>query len=434
MVRALPLTPGGRRPPGVTLLEILVAVAVLAVGLATIFQVFPMGFAASAKGSAQTTAYELAARKLEDVRNNYLFGGIPGDYCDYYKYWGKRDAPNPDGATYARVNTAEQYRTFGTSAPECNYFYRVDCVPVLDPGRKYLEVPFSTDAGTTWRGFATLYRITVTVRGPLRTIAEAQDAQWGTNLSLQKGAIEVRLVTYVGNKALGDCLLTTDPAVDDPGSTGMKFCRSDAGPLDVYKPDSLLVKGLYDTDAYPYPYLENFTVFNGVTLSYTEDKDTGPAVYTADGVAALNRWTNLPTTYNYSNFSRYPMQGTGENVYGLDNVLIFCPTSAGTSATSFVAESNKIVGIYPPSVSPNTSTKYWRIDLLHRLYCGDGDNSVRTTGRLMDGTWNTVTGSTYFKNTATGSNRYGYPVGTSASKAWSGGTRVRFLMTLERRS
>ncbi|NMA28829.1 MAG: hypothetical protein GX934_13820 [Burkholderiales bacterium] len=466
MVRALPLSRGGTRASGVTLLEILVAVAVLAVGLSTIFQIFPMGFAASAKSSAQTTAYELAARKLEDVRTNHLFGGIP---TDTDMYWGSLNAPNPDGNAFAAVNTDKAFRAFpGDKVPERNFFYRIHCIPVVDPPPprvaltdlrppKYLEYPHRLNPASTstwanqWRGFATMYRVTVTVRGPLKNLAEAQDDQWANSLS-RKGAIEVKLVTYVANKKLGDALLAIDPNCAYENS-------SLTPPLAAYGPEGVHSKPIRDGDftAGPSspatrtlgadfihivgpdggnPFPENFTVLDFNTLTPTERNDTGPTVVVKVGGVGVpqNRTTYLSSGYHIPQKS-HQMWGSGLNRTGMDNVLIVYEYSPG----KFIAESNKIVAIHPPGTYNDafvygTSNELWRLDLYNPLIASDGDFRGRhgsgddTNGlssRLIDNTWDSDSALR-----GTGS-KYGYP-------AWKDGsaplkcTRVRFLMRLEK--
>ncbi len=463
MVRTLPLSHGTRRSPGVTLLEILVAVAVLAAGLSTIFQIFPMGFAASAKSSAQTTAFELAARKLEDVRNNHLFGGVPTagsgppGPADNWKYWGALDAPNPDGTTYQAVNTNFQFVSFSaTQAPEKSFFYRVDCVPVQDPARKYLEMPCRGTAknvygeetyegvasANVWRGFASLYRVTVTVRGPLRSQAEAQDAQWTNNTVLQKGAVQVQLVTYVANKNLGDALLAVDP-VDTHENSGTnggdKPVRNGTFPNAYPAPGSnyIYIKGIDPANGY-YPFPENFTVFNRRALSLYETDDAGPTLVDgADDSGFTDYTARLRHEIAWINVGTYPtsLHGMGANEVGLDNILIFCWTTGGSgpgsTAAGYLAESNKVVALHPPGVAPNQSTLYWRVDLLHNLIIRDGDYTGRTSP-LMDGAY------TSDKAIDPGnSGKFNYKVGTYTGTPGSGtygGTRVRFLMRMERRS
>lgn len=399
MVREVPLSARGRgsRPRGVTLLEILVAVAVLGVGLATIFQIFPMGFAASAKSAATTLAFELASQKLEEIRNNHLFGGIPGTASadDLYFYWGNKEAPNPDKSAFTEVNTNGQYRAFSTtSVPEKNYFYRVDCLPVIDPARKYAEFPYtvSTSSGNLSRGFATMYRISVTVRGPLQSLAEAADDQWQNNALLKKGAVQVQLATYVANKALGDALLQCEPGM----GRNAKFLPVARDTTD----DSNIIHVLGIGQDYPFP--ENFTVFQAGGLSDPERMDTGPTIYdpatgrSADVVNGMNR-------------------------YGLDNVLIF--ESAGPGR--YIAESNKIIAIYAPDEVGNRSTTYWQFNLLNRLYARDNDYPARVSegsAYLLDSTYD---------GEATGpGGKIGYSEG-SVSGGNITGARIRFLMKLE---
>src|SRR5690606_20277456 len=113
------------------------------------------------------------------------------------EYWGSEVAPNPDGTAFVEVFTNGNYRQFSsTSSPEKNYFYRVEAMPVIDPGMKFLrELPYEEDG--IHKGFATMWRLTVTVRGPLQTVAEAQEDAWANNILLRKKAVEAKLATYV---------------------------------------------------------------------------------------------------------------------------------------------------------------------------------------------------------------------------------------------
>ena len=93
-----------RYPRGVTLLEILVAVGVMAFAISAIMQIFPVGFADSTRASYLAIAYELAGQKMEEIRGMYLFGGDPdvdikssasatNSYKDTYKFFGHRTHP-----------------------------------------------------------------------------------------------------------------------------------------------------------------------------------------------------------------------------------------------------------------------------------------------------------------------------------------------------
>lgn len=406
MVREVPLSRARRREAGVTLLEILVAVAVLAVGLATIFQIFPMGFAASSKSASQTIAYELAAQKMEDARNNFLFGGIPnGTAAQKYLYYGSTVAPNPDLTTYKEVNTNGAYQEFSTtSVPEKNYYYKIECDPVIDPARKYQEFPFQ-QGGDNTRGFATMYRITVTVRGPVQTKAEAQDPVFGAGLA-RKGSVQVKLATYVANKTMPEAKLAQDITVRR--KTGSTYDMMPGVERNI-----IFVTGAGSTDPYPYP--ENFTVLNRFYLTPNEILDTGPTIVDPSNSLPQNNFENL-------------------NVLGLDNIVLVRPKPAG-STTNFVAESNKVIAIYGPD-DPGRSTNFpttnspnvWQLTLLKDLYGRDNDFPTRSTATTSGGYGSTKLADLTYDGdsvlTTNGVNEtYGYPAGT----------QVRGLMHLERR-
>lgn len=355
MARPLP-RPG--RPAGVTLLEILVAVSVLAIGLGTVFQVFPMGFAASSLSKSKTIAYELAARKLEDVRASALFGGITGgSAADRYRYWGNPNAPNPDpvATDYRMVNTNGLFKAFSsTSNPEKNFFYRVECAPVVDPALR-----FAREQAYQGGGFTTMWRIVVTVRGPLQTVAEAQEAVWSENTLLRKGAAEAKLATYVANKRLGYAVLATNLLAHPTGG--------------VNNPRSVLIQA--PAGGYPSP--ENFTVFylTGLRLadSLIEVADTGP-------FEVLDRYGGPAAGVTF-----------GLNQLGLDNVVLYHETDTGGG--TYVAESNKIIAIYEPGAPRpahvTASSTFWALELLNPVGFRDQDYSTRAG--LLDRTFNDST-------------------------------------------
>lgn len=485
MVQIKAAIKNSRRPAGVTLLEILIAIAIMAIGLGTVFQVFPMGFAASNKSSAQAVAYELAAQKLEQARGSHMFGGVPESVSsaadkarDRYRYWGKINAPNPDPNPddYNEVITNGEYKAFSeTAVPEKHYFYKVESFPVVDLKRKYLEYPHkydnsesSTYGGDDWRGFATMYRLTVTVRGPLSNITFAADSEWPKH---NKGAVEAKLSTMIANKRLGHALLAKAVCVRRKGTAALReegpgfytasgYFETSGTPKDqamAHYRDlskayttytrSIWVKGLYGD----YPFPEDFTVFNSPLLTNMEKIDGGPTVVVASGggsYAPLNRSQRQLFKYYEGSINPapsvpateagtvheqvkafWPFNGVndspGLNSLGLDNIVIFKSVSDNNSAP-FVAETNKLIGMVAPGEGDNQSATYWRFDLLHHIYGRDGDYPGRAVP-IMDNVFN---GDCNAGTAAIVKNYYGYPVGNMVSGVPTGG-QVKFLMKLE---
>jgi len=276
----------------------------------------------------------------------------------------------------------------------------------------------------------------------LKAREEAEDAQWENSLA-QKGAVEAKLITYVANKGLGDALLAIDPnctfETTASGSYGppdvpSKPIREGALPDGSPAPGADYVHIVGLDGGYPFP--ENFTVFRHfvnpvdgaprrVSLSLYEFEDTGPTVVVAGEVKRREEYlTNVSYTKR--------LNGLGQNLTGLDNVVIFCDTKNG----GFIAESNKVIAIHPPGTLTDGysgNNQLWRLDLLNPLIISDGDFPLRKDDSLrrsplLDETTDLETENNEFQNGNNG--KFGYPVGQVSGGSITG-TRVRFLMRLE---
>ncbi|MBQ7503686.1 prepilin-type N-terminal cleavage/methylation domain-containing protein [bacterium] len=496
---------------GVTLLEILVSVAVLAVGLGIAFQVFPMGFAVSAKSKNLSLAYELAAKRLEEARGRVLFGGNRANTSitnGERSFYGNLRAPNPEAAgetAYSQVNTNGQWIPCGTTGtPEAFYYYKVDCIPVIDTRGLYAEFPHyykddnsfrpDTMAGTApWTdnaynsgnvladGFASMYRITVTVRGPFppptnglnaNALAaqsnRASDTVFNTLDDTSKHALsEAVLSTIVANSRLGDGLLAKEITLRYPNSV-----KSHVSGLGQRYP---VTNGLVNNVIYVKGYggtgaslrAENFTLLFTPNLTSMELDDTGPTIVSSAVAAGgtltsleqlVDRSTGIDEKYKAnahykslfgSNLTSSAksvalMDGTycGTNLYNMDNIVIFCPTYAKSYAHNsctfnnggWVAESNKLWRMTPPNAAGNTES-YWKFELVNELFGRDGDyttgvnknsgygnGTVSREGYLMD--------KVFDGDILLSSGYIGYPVGSGSGSGITG-TRVRSLVTIE---
>ncbi|MGM9999479.1 MAG: prepilin-type N-terminal cleavage/methylation domain-containing protein [Candidatus Bruticola sp.] len=462
-----------KRRRGVTLIEILVAVAILAIGFGTVFQVFPMGYAAAAKGKNLNIAYELASRRLEEARGYVLFGGNPtnGNALSSFAYWGS-GAPAPDGTTYKAVSTNGNFVAFSTStAPENKYFYKIDCLPVVDNRRLYLEFPArrtgtkspihyngsyaaATEvADTANAGFASMFRLTVTVRGPLPSADLAADDEF---VNYSEGAVEAILSTMVCNENLGDALLASNMVlrnasygrVGDDATGGLAGVATYAGTPrrgpTVSNLNKVLIKGFTQTNPHP----ENFTVLNVANLTPTELADTGPSILDSAGAAAVGRSRFANDAYydpSYGKYNPYYKDKTGSqfsaqelietNILGLDNVMIYSPSLAVGGSTykhsacswtggGWIAESNKIHRLLPPGAGGNPSSSYWCLELVNDLIGRDGDSPSKAGAALMDMKFD---GDIYLGSSTV----VGYTAGSCDSSGNVFGTRVRTLVRIE---
>ena len=378
----------GGRCRGVTLLEIVIAAAILAVGLGTCLQVFPMGYAAATKAKNGTVAYELASKRLEIARSYALFGQSGKTGVD--SSFGNVLAPNPDG-NYKEVNTGGQFIACGSSSPENRFFYKVDCLPVVDSQRLYKEYPYSKPetrsnyrmkvAGTTGdldantsgelavdvatgsgqEGFASMYRITVTVRGPLLKAEQASDANWG---SYSSGASEAVLSTMVANTYLGDALLAQDIRVTRDGSQfreihEVPYKSGDRDKIFRHNYTYLYSRTMAFRDARYHDlnklwvkpisgkmHPENFSVLEPAQLSVVELADTGPSV-----IGCMD-----PTNWEWINNESQSGVGSGE-FGGLTNAF------GATKNTKKVACLNRRAFV------SNSNTSYY-----HNIYYVDKDS------------------------------------------------------------
>lgn len=567
----------GGRCRGVTLLEIVIAAAILAVGLGTCLQVFPMGYAAATKAKNGTVAYELASKRLEIARSYALFGQSGKTGVD--SSFGNALAPNPDG-NYKEVNTGGQFIACGSSSPENRFFYKVDCLPVVDSQRLYKEYPYSKPetrsnyrmkvAGTTGdldantsgelavdvatgsgqEGFASMYRLTVTVRGPLLKADQASDANWS---SYSSGASEAVLSTMVANTYLGDALLAQPIRVTRDGSQfreihEVPYKSGDRDKIFRHNYTYLYSRTMAFRDARYHDlnklwvkpisgnmHPENFSVLEPAQLSSVELADTGPSVigcmdptnwewinnesqsgvgsgefggitnafgatkdtkkvsclnrrafvsnsntsyyhniyyidkddvtsYSADTSSKTNKWrgfnpnnTNVGDHNDGNNkneWAEFSQRCRETNMLGLDNIIIYCPAlkttipaadcnsvgvgtvkvynydhvSPGGKSPSFeeggwIAESNKLVRMYPPK-SANNSSDYWCFELLNDVMARDCDYADKHGPYLMDKVFD---GDSFLDGEG---KQVGYPAGSFNSKGMRG-TRVRSLVNIE---
>ncbi|MBQ7567263.1 prepilin-type N-terminal cleavage/methylation domain-containing protein [bacterium] len=271
-----------QRRGGVTLLEILVAVAILAFSISAIMQIFPMGFSASAKASYTAIAYELAGQKMEEIRATNIFGGdadpsLAANAPDTYKFFGHRTHPltaiKGAGQTEETVNEFVDFESSDGANVESRYFYKVELLPQVDIGQKSGNFIYSfgtSDSGAPGDayGFCDAYRVKVTVRGPVRKKEYAQDDNW---VYYKKGAVEATLATIISNKEFGVAYLALDLVCRVVDSAGKEWMWNDDSATDSR---SIYVTGPNNKRFYP----ESFAVLRPEFLTKNERWDTGPAI------------------------------------------------------------------------------------------------------------------------------------------------------------
>lgn len=278
-----------RGQPGVTLVEILMALAVLSLVLVSVLQVIPLGFVANIKGRNRAICTQIAQQRLEMILYN----------------------PAGDGSPYSgAVDMGPTYNSCAPEAPE--YYYNTRVVTVLDPNLKYQvnillnrdnnyitnhDVAVGTQYGknisdTAWQ--PTTKRITVTVIGP----AESAATFLNTDPRKRRGAM-VTMATYITDRHTGLGVIDrTDLALNCYHVVGLPTFFNTPGP-----------------DGIRY-----FSVFNYSRLTFNEVSDCGPSLV-------------------------YP---NDKNLRGLDNVKISHSPTAGVPPDLTVpdqVQTNRIINI-----------------------------------------------------------------------------------------
>lgn len=344
------------RRKGFSLLEVLVAVALAAVGFLTIFELFPIGFQAGAKAQARSIAVGLAGELLGRFRRElsqgypstswYSFypanaGNIATLYDDgtAFKQCAPSVASTPDPDTTYTTGDPSGYRIGADQPTSSQYYWRAEIYEVIDPLQKALPVSGDQSAITVLRSpsntqtrwfkesLISMRRVTVYVMGPFPYSASANEAlvnQGPLNGKQRNYAVEVRMATYVAKVNLGDSFLTSDLAPTPQGAV--------ASPILV-----------------PVDSVQGFWAYaGGSRLSTNEILDTGPA------------FTGLTTQ--------------GQDYLGLDNVWIGDDPQSQNSTTVTTGESNKVIGIIA-DFHNSTSAPTYQLQLLKpiRGYKIDGD-------------------------------------------------------------
>jgi len=413
------------RRRGLNLVEILVAVALAAVGFLVIFELFPLGFKAGEKAQSRSIAAGIASDlmsrfrmrlKQYPVAYDYAGNGATdgGDWLSFLPsdqgsgdFGGKiiwypcrsgaasvpagRNVGDPDG------------EPLGDAINGKYYFWGCQMYEVVDPLQKIVPAVSWTYVGSTSAGPITfgnasvaststtdknpiykndligMRRVTIYLRGPLYNFNDIPKAdasnQGGKGASTS--AVEVRMASYVTSYRMGDTTLSAKvygPDADIWGNTRTPSTNK------------LVVMDVND-----------FYAWAGAgKMTTSEASDTGP-------VAAVGN-----TTVN-------------QNVYGLDNIWIGNSDNEIVSTATASGESNKIVGIHFETLttigsSGTLSTPYYVLTLLKPI------RGVRTAG----------TDATDYYDTAKAScTRSGHGGAQHGSHyGYAAGTRVRSLIRL----
>lgn len=182
---------------GVSLLEVLVAFVVLAVGVLTIMDIFPTSFAATVRGKHRLIALQLAQKKVEEIADRFK-NDATVTYCS---------SSDPVCCPIMQIvygTCMPATREIAFPAPFGRYYFRVDSAPVVAPQPQRV-IDVNDSWWSTWD--STCYFLEVEVFGPV--ISPAQ-------LPSSPSAARVKLVTLVSRSAAplpgqGDRIDAGDP-------------------------------------------------------------------------------------------------------------------------------------------------------------------------------------------------------------------------------
>jgi len=405
-----------KRTLGVTLIEILVAMVILSVGLFMVYNIFPMGFAASYRSKNRTIATQLAQETIESVIHNKTGDFVPdisgfndgachcqhqaGGTCrfrplednynmpDYtssfecmYFFGGDVIGGKVQDATYCKyhsglIGTATNWNRYSddSSSPFYLFWYHIAVTPMTDPAQKF-------------RSVGNMCRITVTVRGPVGKMEDwntlinppAPGGEVGSDPGLGRKAklpTEVALSTVIANKYIP--LTTIDTTYNTSGWNNGVY-DDGSGTISWYDPtDSKWQNGR----TIRLNNVRNFTMFYNLAMAPEEKRDRSKVEY-----HEYMDWDRSGTCGDHINDKEIHMIDQGGNFYGLDNVLIVKNLQVRDSGGRlyrdiYVTQTNKIMLITPDTtVNPEITAEIpGSITLLNLLHVDESDFLPNTTG------------------------------------------------------
>ncbi|MCD4784603.1 MAG: prepilin-type N-terminal cleavage/methylation domain-containing protein [Candidatus Eremiobacteraeota bacterium] len=398
---------------GVTLIEILVSMVILSVGLFMVYNIFPMGFAASYRSKNRTIATQLAQETIESVIHNKTDKFVPalsgfndgathcqlqtGGTCrfrplednynspDYtssfdcrYFFGGDVIGGKVQDATYCKyhsglIGVATNWNRYSddSDSPFWLFWYQIAVTPMTDPAQKF-------------RNVGNMCRITVTVRGPVADmndwdtlinppdlntpVGQNRDSGMGRKSKLPT---EVALSTVIANKYIP---FTTIDTTYSPSNWHNGVYDDASGSIGWYDPtDSKCQNGR----TIRLNNVRNFSMFYNLALSPDEKKDRSKVEY-----HEYMDYDRNGTVGDHEDDREIHMVNQGGNFYGLDNILIVrnmkvTDSSGRLYRDIYVSQTNKIMLITPDTtVNPETTAEIpGSITLYDRLYVDYQDYS-----------------------------------------------------------
>jgi type II secretory pathway pseudopilin PulG len=136
--------PRVREQAGFLLVELIAAMAILAIGLLTLLAAFGNGYVAINRASISGTSSSLADTTLESYRGKSFSALVNGTYTTTYSK--TSSPPSPDGRTYTVTSTISSSTATNTSGSTARTVKTIDVTVTDTSGKVWAQEQDTVDA------------------------------------------------------------------------------------------------------------------------------------------------------------------------------------------------------------------------------------------------------------------------------------------------